>query len=62
MQDMMNVWAVLAAAIASMILGGLWYSPLLFANAWMRASGVTEEKAKNGEHGRSAWGRPSCWR
>jgi Protein of unknown function (DUF1761) len=47
MQDMMNIWAVLAAAVSSMILGGIWYSPALFANAWMRSSGVTEEKAKS---------------
>jgi hypothetical protein len=34
-----NLVAVLEAAIASMVLGFLWYSPLLFANAWMRAMG-----------------------
>lgn len=42
-----NFWAVLAAGASSMILGGLWYSPALFANAWMRASGMTEEKARS---------------
>jgi Protein of unknown function (DUF1761) len=42
-----NVWAVLAAGVASMVLGGLWYSPLLFGNAWMRASGMTEERARS---------------
>lgn len=41
-----NVWAVLAAGAASMVLGGLWYSPVLFGNAWMRASGMTEERAR----------------
>jgi hypothetical protein len=41
-----NVWAVLAAGVASMVLGGLWYSPVLFGNAWMRASGMTEERAR----------------
>lgn len=34
-----NFWAVLAASVAAMILGSLWYSPLLFAKAWMRAIG-----------------------
>jgi hypothetical protein len=29
-----NLWAVLAAAVATMILGFLWYSPLLFAKPW----------------------------
>lgn len=47
MQNMMNIWAVLAAGLSSMVLGGLWYSPLLFGNAWMRASGMTEEKSRS---------------
>ena len=42
----MNVWAVLAAALSSLVLGALWYSPALFVRAWMRESGVTEERAK----------------
>src|SRR5262245_26087683 len=52
MQDAINIWAVLAAAVSSMILGGLWYSPALFANAWMRSSGVTEERAKSANMGK----------
>jgi hypothetical protein len=42
-----NPWAVLAAGVSSMILGALWYSPMLFGNAWMRASGMNEEKARS---------------
>ena len=42
-----NIWAVLAAGLSSMVLGALWYSPVLFANVWMREAGVTEEKAKS---------------
>lgn len=38
-------FAVLAAAVASFVIGGLWYGPL-FGNTWMRASGMTEERAK----------------
>ncbi len=34
-----NVIAVLAATIAGMAVGALWYSPLLFARPWMRAIG-----------------------
>jgi hypothetical protein len=37
-----NYFAVLAAAISTFVLGGLWYSPLLFGKAWMRANGFTE--------------------
>lgn len=40
-----NYWAVLVAAVSAFVLGGLWYSKLLFGNAWMRESGMTEEKA-----------------
>src|SRR5687767_12142586 len=42
-----NVWAVLAAGLSSLILGGLWYSPVLFGKAWSAASGVTEEQSKS---------------
>lgn len=44
-----NYLAVLVAGVAAMVLGGLWYSPLLFGKAWMKLSGFTEkdmEKAK----------------
>ncbi len=34
-----NLWSVLAAAVATMILGFLWYSPLLFAKPWTLAMG-----------------------
>jgi hypothetical protein len=42
-----NIWAVLAAGLSSMILGGLWYSPVLFGKAWSAASGVTEAQARS---------------
>lgn len=35
--------AVLAATVAAFVLGGLWYSPILFAKAWQRAAGVSDE-------------------
>ena len=43
-----NLWAVLAAALANFVIGGLWYSPALFGNAWMRANGFTEDDLKRG--------------
>ena len=46
MLEMMNVWAVLAAGASSLVLGAVWYSPVLFARAWMRETGMTEERAK----------------
>lgn len=42
-----NVYAILVAAIVPLVLGFLWYSPVLFGNVWMRESGLTEEKIKN---------------
>src|SRR5262249_34122115 len=42
-----NLWAVLVAAIATMVAGFLWYSPLLFARPWMVLMGYDpEDKAK----------------
>ncbi len=50
-----NLWSVLVAAIATMILGFLWYSPLLFARPWMVAMGYDpEDKAKMDEMRKSA--------
>jgi Protein of unknown function (DUF1761) len=37
-----NYLAVLAAAVSTFVLGGLWYSPLLFGKAWMHANGFSE--------------------
>ena len=50
--DFMGVrlWAVALAAVATMIVGFLWYSPLLFARPWMVAMGYDpEDKAKLAE-------------
>jgi hypothetical protein len=38
----LNLWAILAATVAAFVLGGLWYSPLLFGRAWVRANGFGE--------------------
>jgi hypothetical protein len=43
-----NWLAVLAAAISSFLLGGLWYSPALFMKAWQRGAGLTDEQLKGG--------------
>jgi hypothetical protein len=42
-----NHLAVIAAAVATFVLGGLWYSPALFGKAWQREAGVNEEQMKN---------------
>ncbi|HKM47910.1 MAG TPA: DUF1761 domain-containing protein [Terriglobales bacterium] len=45
-----NPWAVLVSALAAMVIGFLWYSPILFANPWMRLMGFDpNDKAKIAE-------------
>jgi hypothetical protein len=39
-----NLIVVVIAAVVAFLLGGLWYSPLLFAKAWVAAHGYTPEK------------------
>ena len=39
----LNVWAILAAAVSSFLLGGVWYGPL-FKNTWCKAAGVDPDK------------------
>jgi hypothetical protein len=41
-----NNVAVLVSGVAIFMLGGLWYSPLLFAKRWMALIGKTEEELK----------------
>lgn len=43
-----NYWAVLAAAVASFVIGGLWYSPVLFYRRWLYAAARTEEQLSHG--------------
>lgn len=38
-----NWLAVIASAFASFLIGGLWYSPVLFARPWMEANGFKED-------------------
>jgi len=43
----LNWLAIIAAAVSAFILGGLWYSPLMFAKRWMKETGITEEQTKH---------------
>jgi len=42
-----NWLAVVAAALSSFVLGGIWYSAL-FSKAWQVAAGVSDEQMKSG--------------
>jgi hypothetical protein len=35
-----NWFAIAAAVVSTFVIGGLWYSPMLFVNSWLRMSGV----------------------
>ncbi len=48
-----NYLAVLVAALSNFALGALWYSRVLFGNPWMQASGMTEEKVRSANMGRT---------
>jgi len=51
----LNWLAILVAGISTMVVGFLWYSPLLFAKAWMREMGYDpNDKARMEEMKKSA--------
>ena len=39
-----NHLAVFVCALLSLVIGGLWYSPLLFFKSWKNATGLTDEQ------------------
>jgi hypothetical protein len=39
-----NYFAVMACGFVFMIIGALWYSPLLFGKQWMKAMGKSQEE------------------
>lgn len=43
-----NWLAVLAAVVVRMVVGGLWYSPLLFVRPWQALTGVTPSSMRSG--------------
>ena len=48
MNSMQINWlAVVAAALSAFVVGGLWYSPVLFGKVWLNANGFTEEQAQS---------------
>jgi len=49
-----NYWAVLLAALSSMVVGSLWYMPAGFGNLWMKLTGVKPDRSKM-KPGQMAW-------
>jgi hypothetical protein len=50
-----NLWSVVGAAVAAMVIGFIWYAPLLFAKPWMLAMAYDPaDKARTAEMQKSA--------
>jgi hypothetical protein len=43
-----NIYAVLVAALVTLAIGFIWYNPKVFGTIWMKETGMTEEKAQQG--------------
>jgi Protein of unknown function (DUF1761) len=50
--SLINWLAVVAAALSAFLVGGIWYSPFLFANAWMVDNNLTTDQVKTGNQGK----------
>ena len=46
-----NFWAVLVAAVSAMVIGSLWYSPMMFAKEWLALVGKKEDEAMAADPG-----------
>lgn len=53
--------AVVVAAVAGFACGGLWYSPLLFANAWMQENRFTMDSIKGNFNPAKTYGLTLCF-
>jgi hypothetical protein len=49
-----NNWAVLLAALSSMVVGSLWYMPATFGKQWSKLSGASMDRSKM-TAGKMAW-------
>jgi hypothetical protein len=50
-----NLWSVFGSAVTAMVIGFIWYSPLLFAKPWMLAMGYDPaDQARTAEMQKSA--------
>jgi hypothetical protein len=44
----MNWIAILVSALATLVVGFIWYNPKVFGTAWMKETGLTEEELAKG--------------
>ena len=52
MEASINHLAAIVAAISTFMLGGLWYSPMVFGKAWQKASNLSDEQIKSANMGK----------
>ena len=45
--NQINWLAVVVAALSTFVVGGLWYSPILFGKVWLRANGFTDAQTQS---------------
>jgi hypothetical protein len=55
MDVQVNMWAVLLAALSSMVVGSLWYLPTTFGNTWQKLSKVKMLERSKMTSGQMAW-------
>lgn len=41
-----NLYAILVAALVTLVVGFVWYNPKVFGTVWMKETGMTDEKAR----------------
>ncbi|TNE68220.1 DUF1761 domain-containing protein [bacterium] len=44
----LNWFAVIVASLSNFLIGGLWYSPLLFGKVWMKENNFSDDDLKKG--------------
>lgn len=44
----LNLWEIIVAALATLVVGAIWYSPSVFGKAWQQGTGLSEEDLKQG--------------
>jgi hypothetical protein len=47
-----NYFAVLAAAVSTFLIGAVWYSPMMFYNAWLKANNFNDEEVRKASKAR----------
>ncbi|HCN37835.1 MAG: DUF1761 domain-containing protein [Saprospiraceae bacterium] len=46
--SILNWFAVIVAALSNFLIGGLWYSPILFGKVWMKENNFSDDDLKKG--------------